>query len=333
MAASEPEDPYSHTQLEEEYGGPTKSFLEHLEDLRWLLMKCGAVTLVTFITCLAASPLIVKVLVWPLEHTGVVFKTPKVSQHVTLLLGTNRLGSFEVSTNQPAPFGTNEHTIFELAPVQSGSNWVLGLQVSTNELVANFKPRRVGLVNLGPASAFYTSLNLGLYGGLALASPFILLFVGQFVFPALRMAEKKYAYYAVGFGTALFALGILFCYFILLPLALSAAIEYAQWMGFDVNDWRAEEYIDFVSKCLLGMGVAFESPMVILLLVKIGILNYQKLSKFRMYMVVVNLVAAGILTPGADILSQLLMFFPLQFLYEVSLWITWYWEWRDRKKV
>ncbi|MFN7140583.1 MAG: twin-arginine translocase subunit TatC, partial [Limisphaerales bacterium] len=138
-------------------------------------------------------------------------------------------------------------------------------------------------------------------------------------------------YWGLFFGTGLFVLGVLFCYFGLLPVALRAAVQYSEWMGFNVNDWRAEEYISFVSKCLLGMGVAFELPVVILVLVKIGLLDYKKLSGFRMYMVVVNLVIAAILTPP-DVVSQIIMTLPLQILYEISVWIAWYWEWRDRKK-
>lgn len=329
MAASEPEDPYSHSE-EEEFGGPTKSFLEHLEDLRWTLMKCAAAVGVCFLGCLFAAPLLVKVLIWPLENSGLQ-KTDK-TQRVTLLVGTNKLGSFKIDTNQPSLFGTNLHTVLELVPFQSGSNLLLGLQPSTNEAAIAVSKRRVGLVNLGPAAAFFTSLKLAIYGGIALASPFLLLFIGQFVLPALRVTEKKYAFWAVGLGTGLFLLGVLFCYFGLLPIALKAAVQYAEWMGFDVNDWRAEEYIDFVSKFLLGMGMAFELPVVILLLVKIGLLDHKKLSGFRMYMVVINLIIAAMLTPGPDIVSQLMMFIPLQLLYEVSLWVAWYWAWSDRRK-
>ena len=83
---------------EEEEGGPTKSFLEHLEDLRWVLMKCAAVVAVSFIGCLVAAPYLVKVLTWPLENSGL--ERADDQPRVTLLVGTNRLGTFKLETNQ-----------------------------------------------------------------------------------------------------------------------------------------------------------------------------------------------------------------------------------------
>ncbi|MBA4149166.1 MAG: twin-arginine translocase subunit TatC [Verrucomicrobia bacterium] len=330
MAASELEDPDSHLE-EGEFGGPTKSFLEHLEDLRWTLMKCAAAVGVCFLACLFAAPFLVNILTWPLENSGIQQIERIEEARVTLLVGTNRIGSFNLDTNQPSIFGTNHHTVLELVPFQSGTNLLMGLQLSEGEHAQTLVGRRVELINLGPAAAFFTSLKMAGFGGIALASPFLFFFIGQFVLPALRLTEKKYAYWGLFFGTGLFMLGVLFCYFGLLPIALKAAVQYSEWMGFQVNDWRAEEYIGFVSKCLLGMGVAFELPVVILVLVKIGMLDYKKLSGFRMYMVVVNLVIAAILTPP-DIVSQIILCIPLQVLYEVSVWITWYWERRDRKK-
>jgi sec-independent protein translocase protein TatC len=328
MAATERDQDYSYLDEEEE-GGPRKTFLEHLEDLRWTLMKCAAVVGVGFLLCLFAAPYLVKFLLWPLENAGLSLAGD--SQRVTMLVGTNRLGTFYLSTNQPNFFGTNAHTILELVPVQSGTNMVLGLQPSTNEVTSVIAGRRVGLINLGPASAFFTAIKMAIYGGIALAIPFLLYFIGQFVFPALKVTEKRYTYWALGFGSGLFALGLAFCYFVMMPLALKASVQYSEWLGFQVTDWKAEEYISFVSLCMLALGLAFELPVVILMLVKIGLLNYQKLSNFRVYMVVVNLVVAAILTPP-DVVTQVLMAIPMQILYEISVWIAWYWDRAERKK-
>ena len=77
----------------------------------------------------------------------------------------------------------------------------------------------------------------------------------------------------------LFLVGVAFCYFILMPVALAAAQMYSQWLGFGALQWRAEDYISFVCKFMLGMGLGFELPVVILTLVKIGVLNYRMLSQ------------------------------------------------------
>jgi sec-independent protein translocase protein TatC len=102
-------------------------------------------------------------------------------------------------------------------------------------------------------------------------------------------------------------------------------------MGIQMPDWRAETYFSFVTKFMLGMGLGFEMPVVLLALVKVGVLDYRKLASFRRYMIVINLILGAILTTP-EVLTQVLMAIPLQVLYEVSVWIAWYWERQERKK-
>ena len=82
---------------------------------------------------------------------------------------------------------------------------------------------------------------------------------------------------------------------------------------------------------MLGMGLGFEMPVVILTLVKIGVLNYSMLAKGRKYMIVINLILGGLLTTP-EVITQVIMFLPLQTLYEISIWIAWYWERQDKKR-
>jgi sec-independent protein translocase protein TatC len=116
-----------------------------------------------------------------------------------------------------------------------------------------------------------------------------------------------------------------------MPVALAAAQMYSHWLGLGAMEWRAEDYISFVCKFLLGMGLGFELPVVILTLVKIGVLDYHTLSKARRYMIVINLFLGAVLTTP-EVITQLVMFVPLQFLYELTVWIAWYWDQPDRAK-
>jgi sec-independent protein translocase protein TatC len=323
MPALEPEEEFSH----EEEGGPTKSFLEHLEDLRWVLMKCAAAVVVTFMACLFGSPTLVKILTRPLEKANI--HNAEKSDSISLLVGTNRVGTFLFDTNHAAIFGTNR--VLEITPVQIGTNLVLSLTPAANQKVPPTVGKGVNLINLGPASAFMLAFQMAIYGGIAIASPFLFYFIGQFVFPALKMKEKKYSYWGLAIGLGLFCAGVCFCYFILMPVALNAAVQYSEWMGFQAEQWRAEEYVSFVSKFLLGMGLGFEMPVVLLVLVKIGVLDYQKLASFRRYMIVVCLVLGAVLTTP-EVITQILMAIPLYALYEISIWIAWYWERKERKR-
>ena len=137
----------------------------------------------------------------------------------------------------------------------------------------------VSLVNLSPAGAFYVAFQVAFFGGMVLAGPFILYFIASFVFPALKMNERKHVYRALFFGGGLFITGVSFCYFILMPVALAASQMYSNWLGFGALQWRAEDYISFVCKFMLGMGIGFELPVVVLTLVKIGVLSYSTFSR------------------------------------------------------
>jgi len=323
------------TEFEEEQeqeGGPVKSFLEHLEDLRWVLIKSAVAVGVAMLLCLIAGNYVVRIVERPLDHAKVRF--PSQVQVITFFFGANKLGSFQIDTNkQPAlQLSTNRFVAFQIEPITiNGTNQVLGLRLDTNTPPETSQKLHIDIVNLSPTGAFLVAFQVAFYGGLALASPFIFYFVAQFVFPALKLKEKKYIYRGLGFGGALFATGVCFCYFALLPVALAASVQYSGWLGFSANQWRAEDYIGFVCKFMLGMGLGFELPVVILTLVKIGVLNYAILSKARRYMIVINLILGALLTTP-EVITQVLMAVPLQLLYEVSVWVAWYWERRDRKR-
>ncbi len=321
------------TEPEEEEGGPVKSFLEHLEDLRWTLIKSLVTVAIAMLICLIAGDKVVSIIKRPLEKARI--RYPGTNQVITLFFGTNRVGIFHLDERQQTQFsfGSNRFVGLQIEPITVGTNLLLGVRVNTDSGVAKTAAEKmnIDLINLSPAGGFFVAFQVAMYGGLVVASPFVFYFIAQFVFPALRMREKKYVYGGLAFGGGLFAVGVCFCYFILMPVALAASQLYSQWLGFAAFQWRAEDYISFVCKFMLGMGLGFELPVVILTLVKLGILNYRILSKGRRYMIVINLVLGALLTTP-EVMTQILMAFPLQLLYEITVWIAWYWERREKKR-
>jgi sec-independent protein translocase protein TatC len=214
--------------------------------------------------------------------------------------------------------------------LEVGSNKVLAMQVRSN--LTDLPPEReLPLIYLDPAAPFISSLHIAFFGGLLVAAPFVLYFIGQFIIPALKQRERKYFMKALTPAVLLFLVGVGVCYFGIMPLALKAAEKYSLWMGIEMREWRAETYFSFVTKFMLGMGLGFELPVVLLALVKIGILDHRKLAAFRRYMIVLNLILGALLTTP-EVLTQVLMFIPLQVLYEVTIWIAWYWERQEKKR-
>jgi len=340
--------------LDEAEGGPVKTFLEHLEDFRWVLIKSIAALFLGMLICLFAANHVVGIIKWPLDHAAMDYpvvawnalmgwalpidraKFAKAggNQTVVVSFGTNHLGQFQLPAEQGKALnlGTNRVVSVQVEPLMVGTNQVLGWHVSDNPgTIADAQRAKIDLINLSPAGGFVVAFQVGIYGGALLASPFIFYFVVSFVFPALKIRERKYVYRGLMVGVGLFLVGVAFCYFILMPVALAAAQLYSQWLGFAAYQWRAEEYISFVCKFLLGMGLGFELPVVVLTLVKIGLLDYRILSGARRYMIVINLVLGAVLTTPEPI-TQLVMFVPLQGLYEITVWIAWYWDRRERKR-
>ena len=317
--------------IEEDGGGPVKTFLEHLEDLRWMLIKSGAALLVGMIVCLYATDKVVSILKWPLKRAALIQIGHR--QKVVVRFRDNVLFSFEPSTNRigPLDLGTNRFVIVEIEPVEVGTNIFFEPRVDKNPPPDALAASATDLMYIDPAAPFISSLHLAFFGGILLTAPFIFYFVGEFVLPALKIKEKKYLLRALGVGVGLFAAGVCFCYFIIMPRALKFAELFALWMGAKVPEWRAETYFGFVTKFMLGMGLGFELPVVLLALVKIGILDYKKLSAMRRYMIVINLILGALLTTP-EVFTQIMMAIPLQVLYEISVWIAWYWELQERKR-
>lgn len=315
-------------------GGAVKSFLEHLEDLRWMFIKISAAVFLGMTVCLFAVPQIVSILTWPLkraEHRHLVFMPPDTNTVLHLRLGKTALDPIVLGSNQIGSLnlGTNKHITMQLEPVTVGTNTFLAMRmVSEDSAESSGGPQ---LVYMGPSAPFMSALHLAFFGGLLLASPFVLYFVGQFVMPALKIKEKKYFLRAFWFGAILFMLGASMAYFVIMPPAIKFAELAASVMGISTQIWQAEEYFGFIVKFMLGMGLGFELPVILLALVKIGVLDYGKLTAMRRYMIVGNLILGALLTTPEPF-TQVIMAIALQALFEVAVWIAWYWEREEKRK-
>jgi sec-independent protein translocase protein TatC len=332
--AERSDDLQPNAEAEAEGGGMVKTFLEHLEDLRWTLIKSAAATLVGMLICLFNARAMITILKWPLHRAAnrhIAFLPDDTNQVVTFQIGALRWPAQVLSTNHigSLDLGTNPSITLLLEPVQVGGQQLLSMR----EIPTPADAVTVGgpdLIYLDPSAPFFSSMHLAFFGGLLLASPFVFYYFGQFLMPALKIRERKYFLRAFVVALFLFLIGISVAYFVIMPTALKFAQQYAEWMGVAVPNWRAETYISFVVKFMLGMGLGFELPVVLLALVKIGILNYEMLAGARRYVIVGNLILGALLTTP-EVLTQVVMAVALQLLYEVSVWIAWYWERQEKK--
>jgi sec-independent protein translocase protein TatC len=146
----------------------------------------------------------------------------------------------------------------------------------------------------------------------------MLYFVGGFVAPALMEREKRILRPVSLASIALFLLGVNFAYHLIVPATVNVSILLNKEMGFEVL-WTADRYYSMLIWLVLGLGGAFQFPLVLLLLVKIGLLSSEKMGSWRRYAVVILLIFAAIVTPTPDPFTQLMVATPLYVLYEIAI--------------
>lgn len=170
---------------------------------------------------------------------------------------------------------------------------------------------------LKPTESLGNYMKVALICGVTLAMPFIVYQIGRFVAPGLTRQEKRYLVLLVPGATLCFVSGVAFAYFVMLP----AAIPFLQGFMADIIEqrWAIGEYLSFVTSLLLWIGIAFELPLFVYFLTKLGIIDAQTLSKNRKYAVVVIAVLAAVITPTVDPVNMTLVMGPLIVLYELGV--------------
>ncbi|WP_415910338.1 twin-arginine translocase subunit TatC [Oleiharenicola sp. Vm1] len=231
-------------------------FLDHLEELRWTLIKC-AIVFAIFVTAIAyrlddASTL----LNWPLEKVRPEFPHMKM----------------EIVTNSPM-------------------------------------------------SVFTVIIDICLIGGIVLSLPFWIYFLGRFISPALNDKELRVIVPTGLSAFALFLGGAGFGYYLLTPNTIRVAFELNEMLGYTVM-WTADKYYSLLMWMVLGMGAAFEFPLLVVLAVYMGLIEVATLRKYRRHAIVVMFIIAAVVTPTPDPFNQCLFALPLIVLYEIAILVA-----------
>jgi len=251
------------------------SFLDHLEDLRWLLIRITVGVLI--ISCLSyfiIDYIFDEVIFAPI-HTD--FITYRLFCVLTKYLNTDDGGM--CITKMP----------FIIQSTEMGGQFSIFI---------------------------WTCIT----AGFILGFPYILWEIWKFISPALYEKEKKNALWFILSSSILFFIGVLFGYYLILPLSVNF------FGGFNVssvikNEFNLENYIGMVKTSVISCGILFEMPIIIYFLTKLGLVTAKSLRQYRRYSIVIILIVAAILTPP-DILSQVIVAIPLLILYELSIFIA-----------
>jgi sec-independent protein translocase protein TatC len=178
---------------------------------------------------------------------------------------------------------------------------------------------RLGTLSI--MEVFNMVIQMCVFGGLMLASPFILFFIGQFVSPALTEREMKAVLPLCISAMVLFLIGAAFSFFLLMPSTIRVAVELSTAFELE-NRWTAGNYFSTLTWLVLGSGGVFEFPLVIVLLVWLGIMSTAFLRKYRRHAIVVIFIIAAIVTPTPDPFTQTIFAAPLYALYEIAIIVS-----------
>ena len=199
--------------------------------------------------------------------------------------------------------------------------WVTApLNEALEQVAAISKKAAEGMVTTHQVGgAFFVALKVSFFAALLGALPYILYQIWLFVAPGLYSNEKKMVLPFVIGGTVMFAVGVLFAYYVVTPFGFQFLITFGSFLYTPLIN--IEDYVGFFTKIMMGFGIAFELPVFAYFLALLGLVTDKTLKDFFKYAVVLIFILAALLTPP-DVLTQLLMAIPLVLLYGVSILIV-----------
>ena len=181
-------------------------------------------------------------------------------------------------------------------------------------------PPNINLQAIEMTEMIGTIMRVCLFSGIILAMPYLVYQALMFVFPALTSREKRYVYLILPWITLMFAGGVVFGYFILLPRITGFLISFGG--GIASIEPRIGSYINIVTRLLLAVGLVFELPVVTTFLARIGLVSPKWLASKRKLALVFAFILAALITPTIDPINQTLVAAPLIVLYEMSIWLA-----------
>ncbi len=287
-------------------------FLEHLEEMRWVIFK----SFVAFVLgCLVVAAFLgdsVRLLQRPLisavqdfGNLSIDLQATGLSQYQANLeeQGVELIDLIHATENDLVTWGVTDpqHRLRLLIHFAGGKDRNL-LQV-----IRSYSP-------------IFIAMKICFLGGLGLLLPLIFYFLGSFVTPGLTFKEKKVFFPGCLAATFLFLAGSGMTYFFILPLSLAFTIEFSfNVLGLEIYRPEAGNYYSTVIWMTFAVGLAFQFPLVLILLIRIGVLTVQKLRSSRRFVLVILMVSAALITPGGDPVSLCILTIPLYFLFEISI--------------
>lgn len=256
------------------------TFWEHLEQLRWHIVRSFAAVIILGIVAFLSKDFIFNQIIL----------APKSSDFIT----NRALCEF--------------------------SKWIASYWAAISPDALCIENFNLKLINIKMAGQFLIHMYISIFAGVIIAIPYIIFEIWSFVKPALYKHEQQHTRGAVFWSSFLFLIGVLFSYYIIVPLAVMFLGSYNVSASVE-NQIALTSYISTVVSLTFAVGIVFELPIFVFFLTKVGLITPDMMRKNRRVMIVVVLIVSAIITP-ADVFSQILVAIPLLGLYEISILIS-----------
>jgi sec-independent protein translocase protein TatC len=287
------------------------SLVEHLDELRTRLIICIVAFAVCFGVCLWQSDLVLDIINRPLEHTA--FKDKKTSKDPF-----ERTAAYQEQVRKTALASAKAFDALAASADGAAARASYAELADQQRALATSVPPEEARrpVTLGVGEPFTATVRVAAYAALLLALPLLLFQAYAFILPAFSREERQVAVPLMAMVPFLFLAGVVFAYFMVLP----NAINFLQNFNDDNYDilLQARDYYKFSITVLIAMGIAFQVPVGILAITRVGIISTAQLRRSRRYAILVVAVVAMLL-PGQDPVTMLTLMVPLYVLFEGSI--------------
>lgn len=317
----------------------TMTFGDHIEELRVHLLRAVIGVVIAFVVMVFFGNYVVKVIVEPVENQLKEWSEihlerrarefneqwdalPDDEKKPARLLATIDKEDVRKLTSA---VGGDVSKAEELGPVQ------LNLEVSVGSLIEDLTlplaevNRRWSLRSYSAQEAFVIFFKAVLGASVVLASPWVFYQVYSFVAVGLYSHEKRFVNLTLPFSIGLFLSGVAICYFLVFPAMLKFFLAANDWMDIE-PEIRLSEWVGFAVVLMIVFGAAFQMPLLMLMLERVGIITHEQLAGKRKLAIFGNFILAALITPGGDPNTMVFLALPMCFLFELGLFLMWYFQ-------
>lgn len=311
------------------------TFGEHIEELRAHMIRAIVGTLVAFFVMIWFASTIVRILVEPVESAQEAWYRRHTESRVALFREhKDKLTPVRASISPKQLLNAAKAMGGDAQVPEQASPQEIMLDLSVGDLLEAValplgeiwgKGRLRSMATQEPFIIYFKAV---LGASIVLASPWIFYQLYSFVAVGLYAHERRFVNLTLPFSVILFLLGVVICYFLVFPAMLNFFLATNEAMDIE-PETRLSEWVGFAVILLVIFGVAFQLPLFMLMVERVGIISHQQLAKQRRMALFVLAIAAALITPGGDPSTMVLLAGPLILLFELGLWLMRYFERRN----